>query len=167
MLHVEANPLSEQHRILAETHALQKNEYVSLEAQVRQLQGQVSQTQLERRQALEEVATHKAAEARLRDESSLLRAEKEQWESVASRREADFAQVQQERAHLKYLMSNMDSVTTESDRARSEERTKLERRIEDLQREAWVHLALCTADPPVPLFVPRLTRRARQPVPQR
>jgi hypothetical protein len=26
---------------------------------------------------------------------------------------------------------------------------------------------LCTADPPVPLFVPRLTRRARQPVPQR
>lgn len=132
----KAQMLEEQQRILSETHQLQQQANTTLEAQVRQLQSQISQTQLERRNALEQVAQHQAQETRLRDEASLLRAEKEQWESIQSRLQSDFSTVQQERVRLQHLIDNLNNVSTESEKTKNEHRTMLERRIDELQREA-------------------------------
>jgi nucleoprotein TPR len=147
----KATMLSEQNRLLSETHAHQKQENTTLEAQVRQLQSQISQVQQERRkvgcidqlhqfnsnnQALDEVAMHQTAEGRLRDEASQLRAGKEQWESMQTRMQADFTIVQQERANLQHLIDNLKGINSESGRTRTEELTRLEKRIEELQREA-------------------------------
>lgn len=132
----KAQMLEEQQRILSETHQLQQQANTTLEAQVRQLQGQISQTQLERRNALEQVAQHQAQETRLRDEAALLRAEKEQWESIQSRLQSDFSTVQQERVRLQHLIDNLSNVSTENEKTKNEQRTMLEKRIEELQREA-------------------------------
>lgn len=131
-----ATMIEKQHQILNETHQLQKQEYASLETQYRQVQSQIAQAQSERRAALEEVANHQSTEARLRDEAANLRAEREQWESVQSRMQTDFSTVQQERVRLQHLIDNLNSVSTENERTRTEERTRLERRIDELQREA-------------------------------
>lgn len=64
-----------------------------------------------------------------------MRAEKEQWESIQSRLESDFAAVQQERAKLQHSIDTLNSIHGEHERTRAEERAKLERRIDELQRE--------------------------------
>jgi hypothetical protein len=79
---------------------------------------------------------HQTAEGRLRDEASQLRAGKEQWESMQTRMQADFTIVQQERANLQHLIDNLKGINSESGRTRTEELTRLEKRIEELQREA-------------------------------
>ncbi|WWC63005.1 uncharacterized protein I303_105603 [Kwoniella dejecticola CBS 10117] len=128
--------LEEQLRMLNEANALQKQEYTNLETQYRQLQNAISQAHSEQRGALEQVATRQAEADRLRNETALLRAEKEQWKSTESRLQSDFAQVQSERVKLQQLIDNLKNVATEAEKSRSEERGQLEKRIEELQREA-------------------------------
>ena len=84
----------EQHRILADSNTLQKQEYSNLDQQYRQLQGAINQAQNERKsvclpctyivntdnQALEQIASKQAEVDRLRTDASTLRAEKEQWQ---------------------------------------------------------------------------------------
>ncbi|KAL7420443.1 Protein mlp1 [Cryptotrichosporon argae] len=127
--------LEEQQRMLAEASALQKQEQDAIESQLRHVQAQVAQAQAERRSALEQVASHQAAENKLRDEVALLRAEREQWQSTQARLQADFTAVQQERARLQHAIDNLNSVGSENERTRAEDRARLERRIEEAQRE--------------------------------
>nr|XP_031858524.1 uncharacterized protein CI109_006047 [Kwoniella shandongensis]KAA5525596.1 hypothetical protein CI109_006047 [Kwoniella shandongensis] len=130
--------LEEQLRMLNEASGLQKQEYNSLETQHRQLQGAVSQAHSEQKSALEQVASRQAEADRFRNEAALLRAEKEQWKSTESRLQSDFAQVQSERVKLQQLIDNLKNVASEAERSRAEERIQLEKRIEDLGREATV-----------------------------
>lgn len=134
-MHTPTANAAEQIRIANETHNLQKGQVTNLESQLNQLQFQITQTQQERRKALEDVVSHQASETKLRNEAARLRAEKEQWESFQSRLQSDFAAVQQERARLQHSIENLTSVQGENERTRGEERAKLERRIDELQRE--------------------------------
>ncbi|ODN74219.1 hypothetical protein L202_07665 [Cryptococcus amylolentus CBS 6039] len=128
--------LEEQTRLLNEQNSLAKNQYIGLESQVRQLQSAVAQAHNEQRSALEQVAARQAEADRLRNEAAMLRAEKEQWKSVESRLHSDFSQVQSERVKLQQLIDNLKNVASEGDKSRAEERQALEKRIEELQREA-------------------------------
>ncbi|WVR06682.1 hypothetical protein IAU60_003714 [Kwoniella sp. DSM 27419] len=132
----KAGLLEEQSRMLTEANSLQKQEYQNLETQYRQLQSAISQAQGEQRRALEQVAVRQAESDRLRNEASMLRAEKEQWKSTETRLQSDFAQVQSERVKLQQLIDNLKNVATEAENSRVEERAQLEKRIEELQREA-------------------------------
>jgi hypothetical protein len=82
------------------------------------------------------VATHQAAEARLRDEAVQLRAEKEQWETTRARIETDYATVQKDRVELRQRVDSLMGINAESGRTQAEEMDKLEKRIDELQREA-------------------------------
>ncbi|WRT66753.1 uncharacterized protein IL334_003716 [Kwoniella shivajii] len=128
--------LEEQSRMLNDANNLQKQEYSNLEIQYRQLQGAISQAHNEQRSALEQVATRQAEADRLRNETAMLRAEKEQWKSTEARLQSDFAQVQSERVKLQQLIDNLKNVAGEAEQSRVEERSQLEKRIEELQREA-------------------------------
>ncbi|KAK8864149.1 hypothetical protein IAR55_001395 [Kwoniella newhampshirensis] len=128
--------LEEQLRMLNEAGSLQKQEYISLETQHRQLQGAVAQAHSEQKSALEQAASRQAEADRFRNETALLRAEKEQWKSTESRLQSDFAQVQSERVKLQQLIDNLKNVASEAERSRTEERSQLEKRIDDLGREA-------------------------------
>ncbi|WVF69077.1 hypothetical protein IAT40_003851 [Kwoniella sp. CBS 6097] len=128
--------LEEQTRMLNESSSLQKQEYTNLETQYRQLQSAISQAHADQRSALEQVATRQAEADRLRNETAMLRAEKDQWKSTESRLQSDFAQVQAERVKLQQLIDNLKNVATEAEKSRTEERSQLEQRIEELQREA-------------------------------
>jgi nucleoprotein TPR len=86
-------------------------------------------------QALEQIASKQAEVDRLRTESANLRAEKEQWQSNEYRLQTDFRAVQSERAKLQQLIDNLNSVSAESEKSRSEERKRLEKRVEEVQRE--------------------------------
>lgn len=82
------------------------------------------------------MATHQAAEARLRDEAVQLRAEKEQWETTRARIETDYATVQKDRVELRQRVDSLMGINAESGRTQAEEMDKLEKRIDELQREA-------------------------------
>jgi nucleoprotein TPR len=126
----------EQVRSISSTLDLQKTNYTNLESQLHQAQAQLSSSQLELRRARDDVASHQAAEKRLRDEAAQLRAEKELWESQQARLQSDFAAVQQERAKLTYTIENFTNVSTANERTRAEERTQLQKRVEELQTQA-------------------------------
>lgn len=85
---------------------------------------------------MEQLAAHQSSETRLREEAALLRAEKEHWESVKTRSETDLATVQQDRARLLQSVESLQGINSEHQRTRDEDRAKLEKRIEELQREA-------------------------------
>lgn len=51
------------------------------------------------------------------------------------RLQSDFRAVQNERAKLQQLIDNLNSVSAESEKTRSEEKQRMEKRVEDVQRE--------------------------------
>ena len=51
------------------------------------------------------------------------------------RLQTDFRAVQNERAKLQQLIDNLNSVSAESEKTRSEEKQRMEKRVEDVQRE--------------------------------
>lgn len=51
------------------------------------------------------------------------------------RLQTDFRAVQNERAKLQQLIDNLNSVNAESEKTRSEERQRMEKRVEEVQRE--------------------------------
>ncbi|EIW67749.1 hypothetical protein TREMEDRAFT_64341 [Tremella mesenterica DSM 1558] len=128
--------LEEQQRISTETHNLQKQELASLESQLRTLQANIVQAHSERRQALEQLAVRQAESDRLRNEVAAVRAEKDLWQSTENRLQADFRTVQSERAKLQQLIDNLNTVHSENERTRVDERAGYERRIEELQRDS-------------------------------
>jgi nucleoprotein TPR len=52
------------------------------------------------------------------------------------RLQTDFRSVQNERAKLQQLIDNLNSVSAESEKSRSEERQRMEKRVEEAQRES-------------------------------
>lgn len=50
--------------------------------------------------------------------------------------QSDFAQVQAERVKLQQLTDNLQNVANEAEKSRVEEKEGLEKRIEEVQREA-------------------------------
>ncbi|OXG43671.1 nucleoprotein TPR [Cryptococcus neoformans] len=128
--------LEEQAKALIEASQQQKTEFAGLETQLRQLQGAVAQAYNEQRAALEQVSARQAESDRLRNEAAMLRAEKDQWKSVEARLQSDFAQVRGERVKLQQLIDNLKNVANEAEKSRTEEREGLEKRIEEVQREA-------------------------------
>ncbi|KIR70583.1 nucleoprotein TPR [Cryptococcus deuterogattii CA1014] len=128
--------LEEQAKALTEASQQQKTEFAGLETQLRQLQAAVAQAHNEQRAALEQVAARQVESDRLRNEAAMLRAEKDQWKSVEVRLQSDFAQVQSERVKLQQLIDNLRNVANEAEKSRIEEREGLEKRIEEVQREA-------------------------------
>lgn len=132
----KAGLLEEQAKALTEASQQQKTEFVGLETQLRQLQAAVAQAHNEQRAALEQVAARQMESDRLRNEAAMLRAEKDQWKSVEARLQSDFAQVQSERVKLQQLIDNLRNVANEAEKSRIEEREGLEKRIEEVQREA-------------------------------
>ncbi|ORY31757.1 hypothetical protein BCR39DRAFT_525256 [Naematelia encephala] len=132
----KATLLEEQRKMLNDTAALQKQDTANLETQLRQLQASISQAHNERRAALEELASKQAETERLRNEAANIRAEKDQLRSAESRLQSDFRTVQSERAKLQQLIENLSGVNSENEKTRAEERIRLNKRIDDLQREA-------------------------------
>ncbi|KAE8542037.1 hypothetical protein D1P53_001516 [Cryptococcus gattii VGV] len=128
--------LEEQAKALTEATQQQKTEFAGLETQLRQLQAAVAQAHNEQRAALEQVAARQVESDRLRNEAAMLRAEKDQWKSVEARLQSDFAQVQSERVKLQQLIDNLKNVANEAEKSRIEEREGLEKRIDEVQREA-------------------------------
>jgi nucleoprotein TPR len=49
--------------------------------------------------------------------------------------QTDFRAVQKERAKLQQLIDNLNSVSAESEKTRAEERQRMEKRVEEVQRE--------------------------------
>ncbi|ADV25676.1 nucleoprotein TPR [Cryptococcus gattii E566] len=126
----------EQAKALTEASQQQKTDFAGLETQLRQLQAAVAQAHNEQRAALEQVAARQVESDRLRNEAAMLRAEKDQWKSLEARLQSDFAQVQSERVKLQQLIDNLRNVANEAEKSRIEEREGLEKRIEEVQREA-------------------------------
>lgn len=60
------------------------------------------------------------------------------WQSNEYRLQTDFRAVQNERAKLQQLIDNLNSVNSESEKTRSEERQRMEKRVEEAQRELYV-----------------------------
>lgn len=58
-----------------------------------------------------------------------------QAQSNEYRLQTDFRAVQNERAKLQQLIDNLNSVSAESDKTRLEEKQRVEKRVEDVQRE--------------------------------
>jgi nucleoprotein TPR len=56
-------------------------------------------------------------------------------QSTESRLQSDFRTVQTERAKLQQLIDNLNNVNAEGEKTRAEERDRLEKRIEELQKE--------------------------------
>lgn len=62
--------------------------------------------------------------------------EKLTWvQSNEYRLQTDFRAVQNERAKLQQLIDNLNSVSAESEKTRLEEKQRMEKRVEDVQRE--------------------------------
>jgi nucleoprotein TPR len=56
-------------------------------------------------------------------------------QSAESRLQSDFRSVQSERAKLQQMIDNLNNISTENERTRAEERARLEKRVDDLQKE--------------------------------
>ena len=57
------------------------------------------------------------------------------YQSNEYRLQTDFRAVQNERAKLQQLIDNLNSVSAESDKTKLEEKQRMEKRVEDVQRE--------------------------------
>ncbi|ORX37030.1 hypothetical protein BD324DRAFT_650644 [Kockovaella imperatae] len=126
--------LQEQHRMMTDANALQKQELSGLHDEMRKLHESIAVAGVERRLALEQVASRQGEADRLRNDLANLRAEKEQLASTEARLQSDFRSVQSERARLQQLIDNLQTVNSEHEKTRAEDRARLERRVEEVER---------------------------------
>ncbi|ODQ68613.1 hypothetical protein NADFUDRAFT_20212, partial [Nadsonia fulvescens var. elongata DSM 6958] len=130
------NELAEERfKSLSNSLQFSKTENEELKKRSQALQDTLHKQDIRTQQVAEELVDAKSLSDSLRNEVSNLKAEKSLWKSVEQRLSQDNESLLEERGRLNTLVSNLQSIEAERERAEGENRRRLITQVEVLEKE--------------------------------
>ena len=125
----------ERYSLLQANYTMLKNENSELQKRWQLLSENAAKQDLKTQQVAEDLVEARALAESMRNETANLKAEKELWKRVETRLTEDNQSLLEERSRLNKMVSDLQSLQNERELADSENRRKLQARVETLESE--------------------------------
>ncbi|KAK4051609.1 Protein mlp1 [Microbotryomycetes sp. JL201] len=132
----QAEYTAERLRLLQQSFDLQNSELTQVNKRAAQLQDNLARQEMTAHKLSEELLQVRGTADQLRHENTNLKSEREVGRSIEKRLSEENAALSKERSHLADLMSNLQTMQNELERAGSESRRRLEEQVMRLEAQA-------------------------------